>query len=140
MCACVCAALGCLHRGEGGRLLEFAALDLGTRVLSAGDGRGTAVELIELGDVSLRSLENLNLSDVDVLERVDGLASLLDLSANDLWNELGDELLKVTGRALSLDNVEHLLSDLALLRRLCVGSLGYLVGTPAGETNDKDSE
>ena len=68
------------------------------------------------------------------------MTALLDFSSNDFRDQLGNELLEVARRALSLNNVEHLLSDLSLLGRLSVGSLGDLVGTSSSETNDKDSE
>jgi hypothetical protein len=91
-------------------------------------------------EVELGLLEQLDLSDVDVLQRVDVLSGLLNLSANNLGDELGGELSKSHVGSLSDNNVGHLLSDLVDLRGLGVGGLLDLVGLSLGETDDEESE
>lgn len=90
--------------------------------------------------VKLGLLEQLDLSDVDVLQGVDVLSGLLNLSANHLGDELGGELSKSHVGGLSHNNVGHLLSDLVDLRGLGVGGLLDLGGLSLGETNDEESE
>ena len=53
------------------------ASDLGTNLLPG----GTGVDLSELSRIELGGLEDLHLPDVDVLQRVDALACLLDVLA-----------------------------------------------------------
>lgn len=98
------------------------------------------MELNKLAELELGRLDELDLPDVAVLDGVDALARLLDLSANDLGDELGNELTEVARRRLAGDDLEHLLSDSTDLRGLSVGGLGDLVGTAAGEGNAEDSE
>lgn len=128
-----------LDRGEGSGLLELGVLGLDTSVLGTSNGSAT-VNLEKLVKVVLGCLENLDLADVDVLEGEDTLGGLLDLTADDLGDELGDKLTKVARVGLTLDNLEHLLADGADVRRLGVGVLLDLVGTLLGEGNDKDAE
>lgn len=91
-------------------------------------------------EIKLGLLEQLDLSDVHVLQRVDVLGGLLDLSANHLGDELGGELSKSHVGGLSDNNVGHLLSDLLDLRGLGVGGLLDLGGLSLGEADDKESE
>ena len=79
------------------------------------------------------------LANVAVLERVDTLRSLLDLSANDLGNELVNELLEIARGGLALNDLEHLLTDLTDLSRLGVGRLLDLVGAALGESNGEET-
>lgn len=51
-----------------------------------------------------------------VLERVDALGGLLDLTANDLWNELLCQLSQCACASLPCDNLGHLLADRPDLR------------------------
>jgi hypothetical protein len=74
------------------------------------------------------------------LEGVDTLGSLLDLSANDLGNELVNELLEIARGSLALDDLEHLRTDLTDLSRLGVGGLLNLVGSALGETNGEETD
>ena len=45
------------------------------------------------------------------------LASLLNVPGNGVWDQLVDDILKISGRNLPLDDVDHLLTDVADLRR-----------------------
>ena len=74
------------------------------------------------------------------LERVDALASLLNLSPHNLRNQLGDELLQVAAGAFPLHNLEHLLADGSDLGALCVSRLLDLVNSSSGEADDEDSK
>lgn len=79
-----------LHVVGGDRLLELLlrAVDLGPRLVR---GR-VSVELHELGDVELGRLEDLGLTDKDVLEEVDRLAGLLNLLADRLGNAVREKV------------------------------------------------
>ena len=70
--------------------------------------------------IELRLLEGLNLSDGDVVNRVDELASFLDLFTNVFGNELSDKLSKVDRGGFLGDDFNHLLSDSLDLRHLGV--------------------
>ena len=98
------------------------------------------MELEELAEVELGGLEDLDLADKDVTEGVDRLARLLNLSSNDLGDELLDELLQVAGRGLGDHDLEHLLADLADLSSLSVGGLLDLVDALLGEGNGEEAE
>jgi hypothetical protein len=91
-------------------------------------------------EVKLGCLEDLDLSDVDVLKRVDALSSLLDLPTDDLGDELLDELLKVAAGRLADHDLEHLLADLLDLGGLCVCGALDLVGAPLGEPDGKETD
>mmetsp|Transcript_3496 Transcript_3496/g.8356 ORF Transcript_3496/g.8356 Transcript_3496/m.8356 type:complete len:255 (-) Transcript_3496:72-836(-) len=107
--------------GSGGNLLALIG--------------GLTVNLHQLGDIELGSLQQLHLADVHVLERVDALASLVDVLANGLGDELLDQVLEVAGGGLLGDDLEHLPSDSADLGALCVASLLHLVLALLGEGN-----
>merc|ERR1719473_1533117 len=76
----------------GGSLLLGVAGDLGPDVVAS----GARVELGELGGVELGCTEDLHLADEDVLERVDALAGLHDVLADELRNELLQALMSST--------------------------------------------
>ena len=63
------------------------------------------------------------------------LASLLDLGANRVRDELADKVLEVDGRSLLGHNVGHLLADLLDLSSLSIGGLPQLVCPLLGEGN-----
>jgi hypothetical protein len=75
-----------------------------------------------------------------VLERVDALCGLLNLAADNLGDQLRGELLQGAGGSLSLNDLDHLLSDGANLGRGGVGGLADLVGTALGESNAEEAE
>lgn len=68
------------------------------------------------------------------------LGSLFDLSANALWDKLGNQLLQLASLGFTTHNLNHLASDLLDLGRLSVGGLLDLVGGSLGETNGEESE
>ena len=111
--------------------------DGGTHLLAGLVGVGLAVEVKESTEVELGRLEELDLADVDVLERVDALGGLLDLAA-------GDELLGKLGEGaaagLTLHDVGHLLADLSDLRAAGVCGLLDLVGASLGEGDAEQTE
>ena len=95
------------------------------------------MKLTELVSLDLGHLQHLHLADEHVLKRVDLAALGLDLLADGLSNELGDEALKVTLGGLSGDDVPHLLADLADLGALGVAGLLHLSGPLAGEADSE---
>lgn len=121
------------------------AVKLGALVL-AGDGSGgggvcsVAVNLHELGDIELRCLEGFHLADEDVLEGVNRLASLLDLGADGVRDELADKVLEVNGRSLLGHDVSHALADSLDLSSLGVGGLLELVLPLLGEGKAEHSQ
>jgi len=90
--------------------------------------------------VELGCLEQLDLADVDVLEWVDALGRLLNLATDDLWDELGDELVERAALCLPLHDVRHLLANLSDLRAGGVGGLLDLVLSALGESNAEQAE
>lgn len=80
------------------------------------------------------------LANVDVLEGVDSLASLLDLTADNFRNKLADKLLQITGGSFTCDDLKHFLSDFPDLRRFGVSGLLDLVGATLGESDSEESE
>lgn len=121
--------------------LQDNLLELRGNLLASGVlGSGLTVESQEGTKVKLGLLQQLDLSDVNVLQREDGGSGLLNLTANDFGNQLGGELSKGDVGSLSNHDFGHLLSDLSNLGRLGVGSLLDLVGLTLSEGNGEDSE
>lgn len=75
-----------------------------------------------------------------VLERVDALRGLLDLTANDLWNQLVDQLVECAVRDLAGDDLSHLAANCADLGRRGIGGLFDLISTAFGESNREDAD
>ena len=73
--------------------------------------RHLTVELSNLGCVELRRLEQLDLADEHVVDRVDPVAALLDLLADVLSDELLDEVLELARRSLAGHDLHHPLAD-----------------------------
>lgn len=90
--------------------------------------------------IELGGLEQLDLSDVYVLQRVDALCALLDLSTDDLGDELAGQLGQSAGRGLALDDLGHLLSDGSDLGRGGIGGLLDLVWSTLGEGDGEQAE
>ena len=111
-----------------------------TNLLASLVGVGLAVEVKKSSKVELGCLEELDLADVDVLERVDALGGLLNLATHDLGNELLGELAESAAAGLTGHDLDHLLPDLPDLRRGGVGRLLDLVGSPLGEGTGEKSE
>lgn len=74
------------------------------------------------------------------MQRVDALSRLLDLTTNDLWDELGCELGEGATDSLMLHNVGHLLPDGADLRRARVCGFLDLVGASLRESNGEQTD
>merc|ERR1719318_2421510 len=103
-----------LFRSNLGLFITFRSLhDLSC--VGVGGGGGLAATFVvhvqQLVQVKPRPLHNLHLADVDVVQGVDTLASLLNVSGNGVRDELVDNLLQVGGADLSLDDINHLLPD-----------------------------
>jgi len=121
-------------------LSQNSLLELSLDLLSGLISVGLAVKVEKSTEVELWCLQQLDLSNVNVLEWVDALGGLLDLTTNDLWDELGCELCKGAGGSLADDDLGHLLADGTDLGRSGVGGLLDLVWTALGETNGEDTE
>jgi len=121
-------------------LSQNSLLELSLDLLSGLISVGLAVKVEKSTEVELWCLQQLDLSNVNVLEWVDALGGLLDLTTNDLWDELGCELCKGAGGGLADDDLGHLLADGTDLGRSGVGGLLDLVWTALGETNGEDTE
>lgn len=76
----------------------------------------------------------------NILQGVDALGGLLDLTSNNLGDELVGELGESAGGGLALDDLGHLLANGADLRRTSVGGLLDLVGASLGEGNGEQAE
>jgi len=98
------------------------------------------VHVQQLAQVETRTLQNLDFVDEDVVERVDGMASFLDVLADGVGDQLVDGLLEV-GRANFLgDDVDHLATDVLDLLRLRVRSLLDLVLPFLGESDAGEAQ
>jgi len=120
-------------------------LNLGTNVSITGSV--TTVKSEERLNIELGALEDLDLADVDVLQREDTLASLLDTVTNDILgsrrrrgDELGNELLEIARSGFLGHDLEHLLADLTDLGRLSIGGLLDLVAATSSEGNDEKTD
>lgn len=71
---------------------------------------------------------------------VDALCRLLDLTPDNLGNQLGGELLEVAARGLALDDLGHLPPDGADLRCGGIGGLLDLVGAALSESDGENAE
>jgi hypothetical protein len=112
----------------------------------------------KLRHVKFWCLEDLGLSDVNVVEGVDTLKSLLaetqrahnaegthlgslfNLTTNALGDELRDKLLQVTTLSLTTHNFNHLGANLSDLGRLGVCRLFDLVECTSSKANSEQSE
>lgn len=144
-------------------LLEDALLEFTLNLLAILVGGRLAVQRHQGTQVELGRLEQLNLADVHllyhvrkpgfhsgapgalrgntyVLEGVDALGRLLNLAANDLGDELGDQLLQAAASGLALDDLDHLLADGTDLGGCGVGGLLDLVWAALGEGNSEEAE
>lgn len=75
-----------------------------------------------------------------VLQRVDALGRLLNLTSDDLGDELAGELLQGAAAGLALDDLGHLPADGTDLGGGGVGGLLDLVGAALGEGNGEEAE
>lgn len=85
-------------------------------------------------------LSSLGGKKTNILQGVDALGGLLDLTSNNLGDELVGELGESAGGGLALDDLGHLLANGADLRRTSVGGLLDLVGASLGEGNGEQAE
>lgn len=76
----------------------------------------------------------------NILERVDPSSRLLDLTPDNFRDELLSQLRQGAARGFTLNDLNHLLADLADLRRLSIGGLLDLVLSLLGETNGEQAE
>ena len=76
--------------------------------VDGGDLSRVAVQFHQLVGVESRPLEDLDLTDVDLLDGVDSAAALLDVHGDGVRNELVDELLQVAVGNLAGDDRSHL--------------------------------
>merc|ERR1711976_45484 len=104
-------------------------------------GRGTlTMQLHQLAQVKLGFLEDFDFADVDIVERVDTPAGLLNVLANAVWQQFVDHILEVIGGDLSGHDVHHSPPDHAHLVALCVEGLFDLVLTLVGESNAEETQ
>jgi hypothetical protein len=75
-----------------------------------------------------------------ILQGVDALGGLLDLTTNDLGDELVGELRQSAAGSLALNDLGHLLADGTDLRRAGVGGLLDLVGASLGEGDGEQTD
>ncbi len=97
------------------------------------------MDLHKAAEVELGGLEDLDLADEDVLEGVGALAGLQHLLADELRDELLDEVLEVAGGGLG-DDGGHLGADGLLLGGHAVRGLAELVGAASRESEDEHAE
>merc|ERR1719411_2385621 len=119
------------------RLQHWGLVSLGSLHSLAGGSVGghnglaaaLAVHVRKLVEVEAGPLHHLHLPDVHIVEGVDALAGLLNVSGNGIGNELVHVILQVGGGHLPADDVNHLLPDVPHLSSLCISGLlcGHLL-------------
>ena len=124
-----------LYRFKDRGFLEVLG-NLGTLVFD----RGFTVHFNQLAEIELGSLEDLDLSDIDVLDGVDIVAGLFDGLANHFRGELLDKFLHVARGSFLGHDFKHLLANLLDLSSLSIGSLADLVRAALGEGNGEETE
>lgn len=98
------------------------------------------MELHEFSQFKLGFLQHFDFPNKNVMERIDGLASLLYVFPNAVWNQFINYFLQVICLHFSGHDLHHLLADLADLLVLRIGCLSNLVVTFFSETNTEKSE
>jgi hypothetical protein len=121
-------------------LLKDGLLELTLNLLARVILAWLAVETEEGTKVELGCLEELDLSYVYVLERVDALGGLLDLATDDLGDELLGKLGEGAWAGVAGHDLNHLLADGPDLGRLGVCGLLDLVRSSLGEGNAEEAE
>lgn len=116
-------------------VLQNTLLELSLDLLTLLVGARLAVESHQSTEVELGRLQQLDLADVNVLQGVDALGGLLDLTANDLGDELRSELRQGAAGSLTLNDVGHLAANGTDLGRSSVCGLLDLVGSALGEAD-----
>jgi len=123
----------CLHIFQN--LLLELPLDLLTRLVSS----RLAMKSKQSTKIKLGCLEQLDFADIDVLQRVDAMCGLFNLSSKGFWDELSNELVKRKAGRLASNNLHHLLADLTNLGALSICGLFDLVGSLLGKGNDEEA-
>jgi len=98
------------------------------------------VEFHKLGEIELGLLEDLDLSDEDVLKGEDLGAVLGDLLGDLVGDQLSEELLEGVLGNLRDHDFHHLLAELLSLGGLGVASSLDLVSVTAGEADSEDAD
>jgi len=91
-------------------------------------------------EIEFRRLQELYFADVNILERIDCGGRLLDLTSNNLRDELLGQPRQRATRCLTLNDLNHLLADFTDLRRLGIGGLLNLVLSLLGEADGEQAE
>lgn len=120
--------------------LQDNILELSVNLLSLLFSRTLTVQSQQRTQVKGRLLQQLNLSDVDVLQWQDGSGGLLNVTSNNIWNQLGGQLGQSRVGNLSGHDLGHLLSNLSQLGGLGVRGLLDLVWLSLCEGNGEDSD
>ena len=87
-----------------------------SRISSGGSGLALTVQFHQFGQVESGPFQDLDLSDVNVVQGIDSLACLLDVNGNGIGDELVDSFLQVHRCNLTGNDIYHLLANLANLK------------------------
>lgn len=102
--------------------------------------RGFTVQSHQGTQVELWLLQQLNLSDVDVLQWEDVLGSVFNFLVDNFWDQLGGQLSQSGVLDFSGQDFRDNLSDSSNVRGLSVRGLLDLVSLSSGEGNGEDSQ
>jgi len=130
-----------LDRVEDRRLVAFGPRN--DFALGCFHGHGAfalAVHVQQLAQVETRTLQNLDFVDEDIVERIDGLAGLLDVLADRVGDQLVDGFLQVGRPNLLRDDLHHFPPDVLDLLRLSVRGLLDLVLALLGESLAEEAQ
>jgi hypothetical protein len=126
-----------LHRLKDSRLDKVS---ITSNFTTLGDLAGTTMELKKLSHIETWLLKNLHLADESVVERVDGLASLLNIFVNFVSRKTLDNVNKITAGDFTLNDLTHLCTDVLDLGGLGVAALASRVGLFLSETDAEDTK
>lgn len=135
--------LSSLNRLLDWRLVSLSSLNDDT--LGGDDSLGAlaasiSMQLEQTGQIETGLLQHLDLADVDIVERIDSLAGLLNVLGDRVGQQLVDHLLQIGRRDVPGDDVVHLGADLADLRSLGVAGLALGHRVLGGESDAEDAQ
>ena len=73
------------------------------------------MEFHQFGKIKSWPFQNLNLSDVNVVQRINSLAGFLYIHGHGIRDQFVNDFFKIDGRYLSGDDINHFFADLTNL-------------------------
>uniref|UniRef100_T1E295 Putative secreted protein n=1 Tax=Psorophora albipes TaxID=869069 RepID=T1E295_9DIPT len=127
------------------RFIALGTVDGDTTLGSSGRNFGTlattiTVQFQQVGQIETRLLQDLDLANVDIVQRVHTLARLLDILGNRVGQQLVDDLLQIGAGHIAGDDAGHFPADFLDLRVLGIAGLALGHGILDGETDAEHTQ